>query len=148
VSAYADTLAPPDSGYWAGGYEWGETVGQTTMSESAVSPRGGIETSTRPGTDVAASGLELLSDDCAREILSVVADEPAPARRISERLDVSRTTVYRRLDRLEEAGLLDAQLAYDPDGHHRKEFRLAVDELAVTVDADGVSVECTDDDAV
>jgi len=118
------------------------------MSESAVSPRGGIETSTRPSADVAASGLELLSDDCAREILAVVAEEPTPARNISERLDVSRTTVYRRLDRLEEAGLLDAQLAYDPDGHHRKEFRLAVDQLAVTVDADGVSVECTENDAM
>ncbi|ERH11630.1 MAG: putative transcriptional regulator [halophilic archaeon J07HB67] len=118
------------------------------MSESAVSPHGGIETSTRPSTDVVVSGLELLSDDCAREILAVVAEEPTPARRISEQLDVSRTTVYRRLDRLEEAGLLDAQLAYDPDGHHRKEFALAVDQLAVTVDTDGVSVECTGGDAV
>ena len=148
MSAYADGAATRDARYWAGGYEWGGCVGQTTMSESAVSPRGGIETSTRPSADVAASGLELLSDDCAREILAVVAEEPTPARRISERLDVSRTTVYRRLDRLEEAGLLDAQLAYDPDGHHCKEFRLAVDQLAVTVDAEGVSVECTENDAI
>lgn len=119
------------------------------MSESAVSSRVGVDTGARPTADdepeVATAGLELLSDDCARAILSTVAQEPVPARTISERLDVSRTTVYRRLDRLEEAGLLTANVAYDPDGHHRKEFQLAVDRLAVTVGPEGVSVE-TDGD--
>lgn len=119
------------------------------MSESAVSSRV-AETGARPtaddGPEVATAGLELLSDECARSILSTVAREPVPARTISERLDVSRTTVYRRLDRLEEAGLLTANVEYDPDGHHRKVFQLAVDELAVTVGPDGVSVECHDDE--
>ena len=49
--------------------------------------------------------LTLLSDEHAREILEVLGDKPLPAREIFERLDMSRATVYRRLERLESAGL-------------------------------------------
>ncbi|MFB6243360.1 MAG: ArsR/SmtB family transcription factor [Halobaculum sp.] len=122
------------------------------MSESAVSSGVGAEQLRKPSdrlsdrqsreSTVETEGLELLSDDCARRILEIVAADATAARDISERLDVSRTTVYRRLDRLEEAGLLETGMEYDPDGHHRKVFELAVDRLAVSLDANGVSVDC------
>lgn len=114
------------------------------MSESRSGSEFGPR-SDRSTTTVEQCGLELLSDDCASRILSIVVTEPAPAREIAQRLDVSRATVYRRLDRLEEAGLVDATLSYDPGGHHRRVYRATVDQLTVTISDDGVTVEPADD---
>ncbi|MFB6194226.1 MAG: ArsR/SmtB family transcription factor [Halobaculum sp.] len=118
------------------------------MSESASgsSLRPRLSSSADEQT-VERDGLDLLSDDCATRILSMVADESAPARQISRRLDVSRATVYRRLDRLEEAGLVASSVTYDPDGHHRRVYRAAVAEVTVAIDGDGVAVESVESDA-
>jgi DNA-binding transcriptional ArsR family regulator len=83
--------------------------------------------------------IELLSDEYACRILCALDDRPMPARELSDACGMSRPTVYRRLDRLEAAGLVTAQLAYDPDGHHRKRFHLALEELEVRIGSDGVS---------
>ncbi|WP_276257941.1 ArsR/SmtB family transcription factor [Haloglomus litoreum] len=73
--------------------------------------------------------LSLLGDEYAREILSTLGDQSLPAREIVDRSSVSRPTVYRRLDRLEEAGLVETTMSLHPDGHHRKEFRIVVDAV-------------------
>lgn len=91
--------------------------------------------------------LELLDDDYARGILEATTDEAVPARRLAERLDASRTTVYRRLERLEEAGLVEPTMTYDADGYHRKEFRATLRSVTVTLDGGTVeaTVDVTDD---
>lgn len=81
--------------------------------------------------------LALLSDEYARDILEVLGDEPLPAREIYNRLDVSRATVYRRLERLESAGLVASSTAIHPDGHHREQFSLALDRIHVQFGHDG-----------
>jgi hypothetical protein len=53
--------------------------------------------------------------------------------------------VYRRLDSLREAGLLEAGMAYDPDGHHRTVFEAALDELTVGLADDGLSIAISTD---
>jgi len=89
--------------------------------------------------DVAAGDLlSLLGDEYACDILRTLADGPRPARALIEEHEMSRTTVYRRLDRLTDAGIVDSRLRPVADGHHRREFSLAVDELAFRVGADGV----------
>ncbi len=85
--------------------------------------------------------LSLLSDEYAREVLSVLSEESLSARELVDRLDMSRATVYRRLDRLESAGVLDSSMRLDPDGHHRKSFHVVVDQMELTVDAEGLSLE-------
>jgi DNA-binding transcriptional ArsR family regulator len=87
-------------------------------------------TATEPAIDPMAT-LSLLSDEYARDILEVLGDEPLPAREIHDRLDVSRATVYRRLERLESAGLVTRSTAVHPDGHHRAQFTLALDRIHV-----------------
>lgn len=82
--------------------------------------------------------LRLLDDEYAREILVALADTPMRGRDLIERCEMSRATVYRRLDRLEDAGLVTSQLRYDPDGHHRREFELALDSIELRVDEGGV----------
>lgn len=91
--------------------------------------------------------LSLLSDEYASQILCLIDDEPASARDLSKRLDVSRATVYRRLDRLEEAGLVKSSIAYDTEGHHRQRYQLRVAELSVSITGDGVDVESVGDDS-
>lgn len=98
------------------------------------------EKPTVEGTEV----LSLLSDEHAREILSVLAEESLSARALSERLDVSRATVYRRLNRLESAGIIESSMLLDPQGHHRKQFSVVVDSLQLLLGSDGVSLEVTE----
>lgn len=76
--------------------------------------------------------LDLLNDECARTILTETSAEPMSANTLSERCDVSPSTIYRRLDRLQACGLVDEQLRPQPDGNH---YRVYVSRL------DGFSVE-------
>lgn len=116
----------------------------TTEEERPRStPRSGHATSASSddGTpDVAADELlELLGDEYACEILRALGDGPLPARDIIDDHDMSRPTVYRRLDRLTEAGIVEARLRPARDGHHRQEFRLAVDEVEFEVGTNGIT---------
>lgn len=73
--------------------------------------------------------LSLLGDEFVMAILQTISEDAAPAREIAEEVGVSRTTVYRRLDRLEEVGLVETSMVYSPDGHHRQEYAVAVDRV-------------------
>jgi DNA-binding transcriptional ArsR family regulator len=84
--------------------------------------------------------LSLLSDDYARAILTALVGNTLPARELVDRIDASRATVYRRLQRLEAAGLTDSSVAIHPDGHHRREFSLAHDRLVLSLDRGGVDL--------
>lgn len=84
-------------------------------------------------TPVSEEVLELVADEYAREILTALAEDDHPARDLVEVCTGSRPTVYRRLDRLEDAGLIESHTALHPDGHHRNEYTLAVDELTLSL---------------
>jgi DNA-binding transcriptional ArsR family regulator len=96
--------------------------------------------------DGAPAPLRVLDDDHAREIVRALAAGPACGRRLSRACSASRPTVYRRLDALEDAGLVTADLRLDADGHHRKRFRLARDRLTVTIDDGALTVRARADD--
>jgi len=81
--------------------------------------------------------IELLGDDYVREFLAVIGDEAKPAREIARACDASRTTVYRRLNRLRDAGLVTEGMEYGAGGHHRRTFAAAVDRVAIGLDEDG-----------
>lgn len=77
--------------------------------------------------------LALVADEYARTVLTLLAERPATGRELADASGASRSTVYRRLDRLEDAGLVRTERRVDPDGHHCKEFHLARDRLWVAV---------------
>lgn len=105
-----------------------------------------IDTET-PRTDTPPQGaddetmLSLMSDDYARDILDALGEQPLCARELVDRMDASRPTVYRRLQRLEDAGVVEGVMTVHPEGHHRKQFRITVDHMHLTFGSDGVSVE-------
>jgi len=98
------------------------------------------EESTKRAEDV----LELLGDEYARAVVTALLDGPQTGPEILEQVDASRATVYRRLNALERVGVVESGLRLDPDGHHPKEFHLALDCLEVSFDADGVDVHLDD----
>jgi DNA-binding transcriptional ArsR family regulator len=84
--------------------------------------------------------LELLGDEYTRRVLSKILDEPRTGREIIEETEVSKPTVYRRLDRLEEAGLVTTERKLDLDGHHCKRFRAVIEAIEFEFGQNGVRV--------
>jgi len=84
------------------------------------------------------TAVEVLSDEYTCRILAALDGGPMPAADLAEACDMSRATAYRRLDRLEEVGFVTSGLAYDADGHHRKRYRLTLEELHLEIGAGGV----------
>lgn len=84
--------------------------------------------------------LELLADSYARELLVELSHKPQCGRALAEACSFSRPTVYRRLNRLEDAGLVDAETRLEADGNHCKEFSLVRDSLNVTIDEGAITV--------
>lgn len=83
--------------------------------------------------------LDLLGDEYTCELLRTLEGESLPARALIDRCDMSRPTVYRRLDRLAEAGLVESQPPV-PGTHNRgREFTLVADRIGFRVGEDGVS---------
>ena len=122
------------------------------LARDADSQTGGpltrqTESSASPDID-AAELLDLLGDEYTREVLQTLAAEPQTGREIVSAADASKATVYRRLDRLSEAGLIESATKLDPDGHHREQFRVTFDGATCTVSENGISaqLEGRDDD--
>jgi len=87
--------------------------------------------------------LALLAAEHTEAILQAIRSEPKPARQLVDECDASRPTVYRRLNRLEAAGLVDSTMTYDADGPPRTVVEDTMQPLSVEVTAEGLSVSVT-----
>lgn len=77
--------------------------------------------------------LDTLGDDTVRTILESLT-EPMTASELSEACDVPLSTMYRKLDQLEEASLVEEMTEIRTDGQHTT--RYARNFVAVMVDLD------------
>ena len=75
--------------------------------------------------------LDLLDDGHVRTILTATSVEPLSAKELSERCDVSTATIYRRLDRLTDAGLVAERTRPRSDGHHDTVYAATLDEVSI-----------------
>lgn len=87
--------------------------------------------------------LSLLDDEYARSILVAASREPKSASALAEACDASEPTIYRRLERLREQGLVEERQELDPGGHHYKSYAATVDRVTIEIDAEGYVVEVT-----
>lgn len=87
--------------------------------------------------------LDLFGDEHVRRILLLTSDTPMSAAALADELDVSRPTVYRRVNDLVRYGILRENVEMDLDGHHHKTFELALREIAFRIDDGqlGITVE-------
>lgn len=85
----------------------------------------------------------LLADEAARTILIETVGEPRSATELSEVCQVSGPTVYRRLESLERAELIDAETRLDPDGDHYEVYSATLDR--VVFDLQPEALDCSVD---
>ncbi|MFC7074775.1 ArsR/SmtB family transcription factor [Halovenus rubra] len=88
----------------------------------------------------AESLLELLGDEYTQQVLAALGDNSLTGSELIDCTGVSKATAYRRLDDLQDAGIVESALHIDPGGHHCEQYRLAVDELAISFGPDGFDV--------
>lgn len=80
--------------------------------------------------------LELLGDEYTRSALRAVADEPLSGTEVADRTSMSKPTAFRRLNRLEEAGLVTVRQHIDTEGgHHHKVYEARLDTLEVELES-------------
>ena len=75
--------------------------------------------------------VALLDDPQARTILLATSVEPRSATELAERCDASQQTVYRRLDRLVDAGLVEDHTRVRKDGHHDTVYTATLEEVTI-----------------
>jgi DNA-binding transcriptional ArsR family regulator len=90
--------------------------------------------------------LALLGDEYTRRVLLAVVEERRSGREVMEAADVSKATAYRRLSRLQEAGLVESELVVDLDGHHHEEFFAVVERADISLSREGVDISVTPDE--
>lgn len=73
----------------------------------------------------------LLDDEYARTILTAVSTEHMSATELADHCDCSLPTAYRRLDRLECAGLVAERTRPRSDGHHDTVYTATLDEVSI-----------------
>lgn len=82
--------------------------------------------------------LELFGDERVCEILCHLESEPLTAPELIDRCEVSRPTVYRRLDRLTDAGVVDATERIGDDGRVRRVFSLTLGTVEFRISPSGI----------
>lgn len=78
--------------------------------------------------------LAALEDPDCRALLEATADEALTAGELIERCGVPRSTTYRKLERLTEAGLLEESIRISPEGKHANEYRRTFDDVTISLD--------------
>ncbi len=86
--------------------------------------------------------LDCLGDEYSVRILSALTDDEMSAKGISEELDIPIATVYRRIDDLDETGLIEFEgKALTQEDKRVKVYRSYIDELRVFFEPDEPQVE-------
>lgn len=84
--------------------------------------------------------LSLFGDEYTRAVLEVISETPLSGSDIVDETGFSKATVYRRLDRLESAGLVESETMFDPDGHHRERFQITFDGATCRFGPEGLEM--------
>lgn len=93
--------------------------------------------------------LESLEDADCRRILESTDDDALSAKEVSEVCGLPLSTAYRKLERLTDVGLLGERTRIDPGGKHASEYRVLVDDVAVSLHPDaGLAVSIAYRDAL
>ncbi|WP_232702395.1 winged helix-turn-helix domain-containing protein [Halobacterium wangiae] len=93
--------------------------------------------------DAVQAVLAALDDPDCRAILEAASDESLTAAEIGEACDLPSSTAYRKIDVLDEAGLLDEELRIRRSGKHVSEYTCGVEDVSVSFDGDGVQLSVT-----
>ncbi|MCO8243075.1 helix-turn-helix domain-containing protein [Haladaptatus sp. AB643] len=85
----------------------------------------------------------LLEDEYAHAILIHTSDRAMSAHELSDVCDASVSTVYRRIERLQEHELLTERLELDRDGHHYNTYTARLDRIEIRLEEGAFEIEVT-----
>jgi DNA-binding transcriptional ArsR family regulator len=75
--------------------------------------------------------LKTLADEECRQILQDLHQTPMSAPELVEDRNIARSTVYRKLERLNQVGLVDTRIRVDKTGAHATEYDTALQNLRI-----------------
>ncbi|WP_435157979.1 ArsR/SmtB family transcription factor [Haladaptatus sp. DFWS20] len=78
--------------------------------------------------------LDVLSDEYAREILAATSIKPMSAQQLADECEMSKPTVYRRVDRLQAHGLLEEQTKIRTSNNHYSVYTATLSEVSIELD--------------
>ena len=97
--------------------------------------------SDRSTTDDSEAVLTALEDPDCRALLEATTDEALTAGELTDRCDIARSTTYRKVEQLTEAGLLEERVRISAEGKHASEYRRTFDDVTISIgDSEGVTV--------
>ena len=79
--------------------------------------------------------LDALEDPDCREIVRRL-EEPMTASELSDECDIPLSTIYRKLDAMSEATLLEELTEVRSDGHHTTRYEVAFEEVRIPLEED------------
>ncbi len=80
-----------------------------------------------------ATVVSLLDDEHVRSILVATSETPLSANELSDHCGISTSSIYRRIDRLSEADLVEEQTRPRSDGHHETVYVSRLDQFELTI---------------
>lgn len=92
--------------------------------------------------------FDALADDTTATILAETSERECSAEELSDVVDASASTVYRRIDKLVEEGMLTEHLQLDRRGDHYHVYRAAVHRVEARIEEGSIEtfVERREDD--
>ncbi|WP_327053582.1 ArsR/SmtB family transcription factor [Halomicrococcus gelatinilyticus] len=93
--------------------------------------------------------LDVLSDEYARDILAATSVKPMSAQQLADECEMSKPTVYRRVERLQAHGLLDEQTRVRTSNNHYSVYTATLSEVSIELDSGTfeAAVRHTDDES-
>lgn len=85
--------------------------------------------------------LDLLGDEYARTAIDAIREQPRTGAEVAAATEMSKPTAFRRLNDLEDLGLVEVRRRIDTDhGHHSKVYEFVADSLSVDFGTEDVRV--------
>lgn len=84
--------------------------------------------------------FDVFGDSLARRILVLASERPVSADDLADQLDVSRPTIYRRVNALVDYDLLSEQQQLDADGNHYQTVETTLKEVVFEIEDGGYNV--------
>jgi predicted transcriptional regulator len=91
--------------------------------------------------------INTLSDEYTIQIIEHLSDSPISCPEIAEKASISKPTVYRRINKLVDIGLVESQTQICGNGHHRSEYTIVECKLNIDIGGDIAItnlMECSD----
>jgi predicted transcriptional regulator len=83
------------------------------------------------------SFVRTITDCECRRILSAIETEAKAVKELSEECDIPLSTTYRKVNRLQEAGLVEEKIELSSSGNHTSVYRQEFDGAMITLSEDG-----------